>query len=63
MKDSEFEAILRQALTDDTEVPKELNEKLMRKISVRKKVRYFPVNGLKYAAAAAVVAVGVGADG
>ena len=61
MKDSEFEAILRQALTDDTEVPKELNEKLMRKISVRKKVRYFPVNGLKYAAAAAVVAVGVGA--
>lgn len=61
MKDSEFEAILRQALADDTEVPKELNEKLMRKISARKKVRYFPVNGLKYAAAAAVVAVGVGA--
>lgn len=61
MKDSEFEAILRQALADNTEVPKELNEKLMRKISARKKVRYFPVNGLKYAAAAAVVAVGVGA--
>ena len=61
MKDSEFEAILKQALADDTEVPKELNEKLMKKISARKKVRYFPVNGLKYAAAAAVVAVGVGA--
>lgn len=61
MKDSEFEAILRQALADNTEVPKELNEKLMRKISARKKVRYFPVNELKYAAAAAVVAVGVGA--
>lgn len=61
MKDSEFEAILKQALADDTELPKELNEKLMRKISARKKVRYFPVNGLKYAAAAAVVAVGVGA--
>lgn len=61
MKDSELEAILKRALSDDTEVPKELNEKLMRKISAKRKKSHFPTAVMKYAAAAAIAAVGVGA--
>lgn len=61
MKDSELEAILKQAISDDTEVPKKLNEKLMRKISAKRKKSHFPTAVMKYAAAAAIAAVGVGA--
>ena len=61
MKDSELEAIIKVALADDTEVPEELNDKLMRRISARKRRMYFPAAGIKYAAAAVVVAVGAGA--
>lgn len=60
MKDSEFEAILKEALTDDRIPSEELNARLMKRIANKKKMRFFGFD-VRYAAAAAVVIAAGGA--
>lgn len=60
MKDSEFEAILEEALTDDRIPSEELNAKLIKRIANKKKMRFFGFD-VRYAAAAAVVIAAGGA--
>ena len=60
MKDFELEAILKEALADDSVPPPELNAKLVKRIKQKKKRPSYVFN-MRYAAAAAVIIVVGGA--
>ena len=60
LKDFELEAILKEALADDSVPPPELNAKLVKRIKQKKKRPSYVFN-MRYAAAAAVIIVVGGA--
>lgn len=60
MKDSELEAILKNALNDDVLPPPELNAKLMERLALKKKKTFFNLNFKGVAAAAVIVLIATG---